>query len=96
MNIAKIIAATALIAAAGSALAETPYPAEKPFVSTKTRAEVIAEVQQAGGNLGRKNYEDTFNPQPVASTKTRAEVIAELNQAGGNVARANYINSSSY
>lgn len=93
MNIAKIIAATALIAAAGSAFAETQYPVEQPFVSTKTRAEVIAEVQQAGGNLGRKNYEETFNPAPVASSKTRAEVVAELSK-GGDIARNNYINTT--
>jgi hypothetical protein len=94
MSIAKIIAATTLIAA-GSAFAEAPYPPEQAFVSSKTRAEVIAEVQQAGGNLGRKNYQDTFNPAPVvASTKTRAEVVAELDRTGGNVARANYLDTT--
>ena len=97
MNIAKIITATALIAAAGSALAESPFPAEKPFVSTKTRAEVIAEVKQAGGDLGRRNYQDTFNPSPVtASTKTRAEVVAELSQTRGDISRTNYLNSSTH
>ncbi len=93
MNIAKIIAATALIAAAGSAFAETQYPVDKPFVSTKIRAEVIAEVNQAGGNLGRRNYQETFNPVPVASAKTRAEVVAELGQTG-DVARNNYISTT--
>ncbi|MFL9878335.1 DUF4148 domain-containing protein [Herbaspirillum rhizosphaerae] len=93
MNIAKIIAATALIAAAGSAFAETQYPVDKPFVSTKTRAEVVAEVKQAGGDLGRRNYQETFNPAPVASSKTRAEVLAELGR-GGNIARANYVDTT--
>lgn len=94
MNIAKIIAATALIAAAGSALAETPYPPQQAFTSTKTRAEVVAEVKQAGGDLGRRNYQDTFNPAPVVSSKTRADVLAELSQTGGDVARNNYINTT--
>lgn len=94
MNIAKIIAATALIAAAGSALAETPYPPQQAFTSTKTRAEVVAEVKQAGGDLGRRNYQDTFNPAPVVSNKTRADVLAELSQTGGDVARNNYINTT--
>jgi hypothetical protein len=94
MNIAKIIAATALIAAAGSALAETPYPPQQAFTSTKTRAEVVAEVKQAGGDLGRRNYQDTFNPVPVVSSKTRADVLAELSQTGGDVARNNYINTT--
>lgn len=94
MTIAKIIAATALIAAAGSAFAESQYPGEQPFVSTKTRAEVIAEVKQAGGDLGRKNYQETFNTTPVASSKTRAQVVAELSQAGGDVARNNYLTST--
>ncbi|MCW5296692.1 DUF4148 domain-containing protein [Herbaspirillum lusitanum] len=94
MNIAKIIAATALIAAAGSALAETPYPPQQAFTSTKTRAEVVAEVKQAGGDLGRRNYQDTFNPAPVVSNKTRADVLAELSQTRGDVARNNYINTT--
>lgn len=93
MNIAKIIAATALIAAAGSAFAESQYPGEQAFVSTKTRAEVVAELKQAGGDLGRKNYQETFNPTPVASSKTRAEVVAELSK-GGDIARNNYINTT--
>ncbi|AKZ62097.1 hypothetical protein F506_04905 [Herbaspirillum hiltneri N3] len=93
MTIAKIIAATALIAAAGSAFAESQYPVDQPFVSTKTRAEVVAEIKQAGGDLGRKNYQETFNPTPVASAKTRAEVVAELSQ-GGDIARNNYINTT--
>lgn len=94
MNIAKIIAATALIAAAGSAFAESQFPVEKPFVSTKTRAEVVAEVKQAGGDLGRRNYQETFNPTPVASGKTRAQVVAELAQSGGDNARNNYLNTT--
>lgn len=41
------IAGLAVLATSGSAFAVTPYPFETPFVSTKTRAEVQAEVVQA-------------------------------------------------
>lgn len=94
MNIARqLLAAAVLITVAGAASAEQPYPPEKPFVSTKTRAEVVAEINQAGRNLGRKNYEDTFSFATAASGTTRAQVIAELRQDGGNASRENYINS---
>lgn len=97
MNITKkLIAASILVSAAGAALAETPYPPETPFVSTKTRADVVAEVKQAGGNLGRKNYENTFNPDVASAGKTRAEVVAELKQSDRNLARENYVNFSAH
>jgi phage terminase large subunit-like protein len=87
MNIQKMIVTTALVvtaaaaAAAGSALADTLYPVAAPFVSTKTRAEVVAELTQAG-DQARVNYSNSASAYPVlqaaASTKTRAEVRAEL------------------
>lgn len=93
MNISKILVTATLIAAAGSALAEGRYPAEAPFVSTKTRAEVIAELTQAG-DQARVNYANSLHPaaQATPSTKTRAEVAAELTQSGDQ-ARVNYANS---
>jgi len=95
MYIAKKIAVAVVFAGvAVSAFAE--QSADKSVASGKTRAEVIAEMEQAGGNLGRKNYEATFNPAPAkASTKTRAEVKAELNESRGDVARNNYLNTTS-
>jgi len=94
MNITKLISIIAMLSASVSAFAETRYPVDQPFVSTKTRAEVIAEVQQAGGNLGRRNYQDTFSPAAgTVSTKTRAEVTAEIGKNGDN-ARQNYLNST--
>lgn len=96
MNITKIIAATTILAASISAYAEAQFPTEKPFVSSKTRAEVVAEIAQAGGNLGRKNYEATFNPSPAnGASKPRAEVVAELNKSRGNMARNNYLDTIS-
>ncbi|PFH10020.1 uncharacterized protein DUF4148 [Collimonas sp. PA-H2] len=79
MNISKLVAGAMLIAAAGSALAEASYPPELPFVSSKTRAEVIAELKQARDD-GSLNYAASAYPvlRPVASTTTRAEVKAEL------------------
>ena len=85
MNIQKIIVTAALIAAAGSALADSRYPVDTPVVSTKTRAEVVAELKQAG-DQGRLNYANSAYPvlQAAASTKTRAEVRAELAAAETN------------
>ena len=47
MNAKPLIAGLIIFAAAGSAFAETPYPANDHFVSTKTRAQVIAELATA-------------------------------------------------
>jgi hypothetical protein len=50
MNIKNIIVAASLLAAAGAAMAEAPYPPETPFQSTQTRADVKAELQRAQAN----------------------------------------------
>jgi hypothetical protein len=47
MNTKQLTAALILLTAASAATAEAPYPPETKFVSTKTRAEVIAELKQA-------------------------------------------------
>jgi hypothetical protein len=84
MNIQKIIVSAALIAAAGSALADSRYPVDTPVASTKTRAEVVAELKQAG-DQGRLNYANSAYPVlQAASTKTRAEVRAEFAAAEAN------------
>ncbi|QRX84360.1 DUF4148 domain-containing protein [Glaciimonas sp. PAMC28666] len=98
MNIQKFALTAAFVATtaaiAGSAFADARYPVDAPFVSTKTRAEVVAELTQAGDE-GRLNYSHTLYPNTpaVASTKTRAEVIAELTQAGDQ-GRLNYSHAS--
>lgn len=82
MNTKKLVAIMALIAAAGSAMADVAYPPEAAFTSTKTRAEVIAELKQARENgLMARSDRDYPAAAAFASTKTRAEVIAELKQA---------------
>jgi len=88
MNIKKISAAVLMLSLAGAALAEAPYPEDSKFVSTKTRAEVVAELAQARANgelpINDVSYPDKAMNSPSTSTKTRAEVIDELKQARAN------------
>lgn len=62
--IVKITMSVALSVAAGH-LAFAQSTADKSLPTGKTRAEVVAEVMQSGGDLARKNYEATFNPPHV-------------------------------
>ncbi len=84
MNIKKISAAVVMLSLAGAALAEAPYPADSKFVSTKTRAEVVAELQQARANGELAINDATYPEKDIASapvsTKTRAQVMEELKQ----------------
>jgi hypothetical protein len=91
MNAKKMIAALAVFAAAGSALADDttyPYVDHSKFVSTKTRAEVVAELNQAIAKSEIARNTDFVDVTTVASGKTRAEVRAELEKdfAAGNYA----------
>jgi uncharacterized protein YciI len=97
MNAKQLIASVALLAATGAVFAQAAeYEVPNAnFVSTKTRAEVVAELKQArtagtfvaGGEVysgDRVIMAQTARPQnapAVATGKTRAEVIAELQQA---------------
>ncbi len=77
MNAKNLIAAAAIFAATGSAFAQgnSEFVEFTDFVSTKTRAEVKAEITQAA-------YTPEFVEfTHVASTKPRAHVIAELRAA---------------
>lgn len=47
MNIKKLILAVTVLTATGAVFAQGPYAVDKPAASTKTRAEVIAELAQA-------------------------------------------------
>jgi len=88
MNIKKISAAVLMLSLAGAALAEAPYPEDSKFVSTKTRAEVVAELAQARANgevpINDATYPDKAIASASVSTKTRADVIEELKQARAN------------
>lgn len=82
------IAATAAFATAGSALADQTYPYVdfSGFKSTKTRAEVTAELRDSRttGNPGRQiagGVEFVAPDANFVANKTRAQVMAELRQA---------------
>jgi len=80
MNAKNLIIAATLFAAAGSVLADDTYPFvdHSKYVGTKTRAEVIAEMnQQAPAEKVARNAEFVEHAK-VVSGKTRAEVRAEL------------------
>jgi hypothetical protein len=71
-----IVASVLLAAAAGSVLAESPTVVTEPFVSTRTRAEVVADLaafKQSGANPWAASY----NPlRHFRSTTTRDAVVA--------------------
>jgi hypothetical protein len=86
MNAKKLFAATVVLAAAGSAFAgDVDYPLadNSQFQSSKTRAEVLADLKASQAN-GSNAVSDSEYPTPaakLASTKTRAEVAAELEKS---------------
>ena len=82
MNIKQLIAAATVLAATGAAFAEA-RPVDTPFVSTKTRAEVRAELAQAQaqGLLMRRERQNYPVSAPVRSTRSRDEVRAEAIEA---------------
>jgi len=79
MNTKHLIAGLLVFAAAGSAFAEIPYPANDHFVSTKTRAEVQAELADARAQ-GLMNQSDAAYPILVTqkTNLTRAQVQEQL------------------
>ena len=105
MNAKKLIAVVAMLAA-GSAFAGEAVKSEDNlnFRSTKTRAEVIAELNQAiadGTYIGGGEKYEAQSAQVNAShtsDKTRAEVRAELAQAvaDGSYLRGGEVNPSHF
>lgn len=94
MNIKQFVAAALVFSATGAAFAQQAEVSN--IVSTKTRADVIAELRQAqaDGTAASYGFLGTSNPAAAAGTanrtqsenvivrgKTRAEVMAELKQA---------------
>lgn len=74
---AKIALSAVAIAFAGSALAETPTIVKDDFVSTKSRAEVQAELATYK-QIGVNPWSISYNPlRSFQGQKTRAEVTAE-------------------
>lgn len=73
-----------LAATAGSAFAQEFVAPDDGFVSTRTRAEVIAEVVAAreAGTLQVSEYDyPSYGRSAEVSHKTRAEVAAELEES---------------
>ena len=91
MNAKNLIAAIAILAGTSSAFA-AEWVDFSNFQSTKTRAEVIAELKdaQAQGTYVAGGQEFTAPDAQFASSKTRAQVVAELkqSQADGSYALA--------
>ena len=81
MNAKKLTAALVLFAAAGTALAESPYPPETKFVSTKTRAEVMAELQEARDQGLITNGNDYPIPFPAAKAQARERTVVSHAQS---------------
>ncbi|MDB5842051.1 MAG: hypothetical protein JWQ23_4003 [Herminiimonas sp.] len=89
MNAKQLIAAFAVLTAAGSASAQfTEHVApDANFVSTKTRAQVISELNQAyaEGTLVTVDGANYPSLRPAPSSRTREVVRAEVLQAPRNV-----------
>ena len=106
MNAKKLIAVVAMLAAGGSTFAGEATTSEDSvnFHSTKTRAEVIAEFNQAkadGTYIGSGEIYEIQSAQVNASNtsgKPRAEVRAELAQAlaDGSYRRGGEVNPSHF
>jgi len=90
MNTKQFIAGLAILAAAGSAMAVTPYPPETPFVSTKSRADVQAELVQAQKD-GSLTIARNAYPAVAAAGKpvSRAEVASQISKAEPSVYSGN-------
>lgn len=82
MKTKQLIAAVAILAATGSVFAQQTewVAADANFTPSKSRAEVVADLNQAyaNGTLAQRDGEDTVI---LAGTRSRADVVAELNQA---------------
>ncbi|MDB5954282.1 DUF4148 domain-containing protein [Ramlibacter sp.] len=89
MNRKTLTAALILVAAAGSALADDITVDTTPFVGSRTRAEVRAELQQYQ-QQGVNPWARDYNPlQFFHSDKTRAQVTAEFLGDRDEVAASN-------
>jgi hypothetical protein len=87
MNAKKLIASFAVLAASASAFAGENIEAvdQSNFVSTKTRAEVRAELDQAYAQGFHPGSTEVVEFTNVASTRTRDEVRQELSQSANDL-----------
>lgn len=90
MNAKQLIAAAAVLAASSSVFAQmpdgvgaSPYYPEQPFMSSKARAEVRAELLPAyrQGMMPQGAQTEYATLQPFTSRRTREEVRREAAEA---------------
>jgi len=81
MNAKHLLTAVAVLVSASSAFAQEYVVPDAGFVSTKSRAEVVAEISQAQADGSLTFVEHNYPVVQFASSKSRAEVLAELDQA---------------
>jgi len=92
-NIASALVIAAAVA--GNAFADDITIDNTPFVGSKTRAEVQAELAQFK-RAGTSPWSTQYNPlAKFQSTKSRAEVVAEYTAARDEVAALNSEDSGS-
>lgn len=80
---ASALAVTAALVSLGAHAQEATEFPEFNAPSTKTRAQVIAELRQAQAAGEMKVFEEGYFPQ-TRSVRSRAEVVAELRRAQAN------------
>lgn len=86
MKVKTLIAAVTLLASAGAVFAENgnSFADHTGFVSSRTRAEVIAEMQQAVAKGSVTRNSENIGHSNIVSTRTRDEVLNEAIQATKN------------
>lgn len=85
MNAKTLAILSLALATAGGAIAtENNYPPSEPFVSTKTRAEVKAELADFRRVHGDSWFVAYTPPQDFTSSTTRAAVTADYLTARAN------------
>lgn len=95
MNAKHLIAAFAVLASTGSVLAQEFVEPGANFVSSRTRAEVVAELKQAQADDAYRVLDTEYPIIKQAGTpRTRAEVLAELKQAQDD--GSYYVNEATY
>lgn len=83
---AKLLIASAAVLATTAPVFAGEYVDFSNFVSTKTRAEVVAELKQAqaDGTLAAANSEYVVFPTMADTARSRAEVRAEAIESAKN------------
>ena len=95
MNAKQLIATVALFAATGAAFAQSTEYADPTagFVSTKTRAEVVAEIKQASA-LGTLAQRDGQDATVTTTARSRADARAEAVQSAKSLRQPTDVNST--